>query len=74
MPGGAARSSTPHLMHPSATSGVDRPAKLIGIGPARPADGRYDVMRVATSYFATEVRRPGVSPVGIESRISSPRL
>jgi hypothetical protein len=31
-------------------------------------------MRVATLYFVTDVRRPGVSPAGIALKISSPRL
>jgi hypothetical protein len=31
-------------------------------------------MRVATLYFVTEVRCPGVSPAGIAFKISSPRL
>ena len=30
-------------------------------------------MRVATLYFVTDVRRPGVSPAGIALSISSPR-
>ena len=32
------------------------------------------VIRCATSYFATDVRRPGVSPAGIALSISSPFL
>ena len=31
-------------------------------------------MRCATSYFVTETRRPGVSPVGIALSVSSPCL
>jgi hypothetical protein len=31
-------------------------------------------MRVATLYFVTDVRLPGVSPTGIALSISSPRL
>jgi hypothetical protein len=31
-------------------------------------------MRVATLYFVTDVRCPGVSPAGIAFKISSPRL
>ena len=34
----------------------------------------YGVIRMATSYFSTPVRVPGVSLVGIALRISSPRL
>ena len=33
----------------------------------------YCVMRIATSYFETDVRCPGVSSLGIALRISSPR-
>jgi len=33
----------------------------------------YCVMRIATSYFDTDVRCPGVSSLGIALRISSPR-
>ena len=33
----------------------------------------YRVMRIATSYFDTDVRSPGVSSRGIASRISLPR-
>jgi hypothetical protein len=35
-------------------------------------DPRYAFMRVVTSYFVTDVRRPGVSPAGIASSVSSP--
>ena len=33
----------------------------------------YCVMRIATSYFETDVRCPGVSSLGIALKISSPR-
>src|SRR5688572_10250579 len=33
---------------------------------------RYEVMRATTSYFVTDVRRPGVSPAGIALRAASP--
>jgi hypothetical protein len=33
----------------------------------------YVVMRCATSYFVTDVRRPGVSAAGIALSASSPR-
>jgi hypothetical protein len=32
------------------------------------------LIRMATSYFVTYVRWPGVSPVGIAFSVSSPRL
>ena len=44
--------------------------------PARIAPdpaNRYRFIRIATSYFETDVRSPGVSSRGIESRISLPR-
>lgn len=41
--------------------------------PSGGAPGRQRVIRVATSYLATDVRRPGVSSAGIAFRISSPR-
>ena len=34
----------------------------------------YACIRIATSYFVTDVRVPGVSPVGIASRAASPAL
>ena len=37
-------------------------------------NARQGVMRVATLYFVTDARRPGVSPAGIALKISSPRL
>ncbi len=40
--------------------------------PSEPSDS-YVVIRIATSYFRTEVRCPGVSSAGIALRISSPR-
>ena len=39
-------------------------------GAAPPS--RYIVMWIATSYLPTDVRFPGVSPLGIELRTSSP--
>jgi hypothetical protein len=36
--------------------------------------GVQGVMRIATSYFVTEDRWPGVSPAGIAFSTSSPRL
>jgi hypothetical protein len=36
--------------------------------------GDQGVMRIATSYFVTEERCPGVSPAGIAFSVSSPRL
>ena len=33
---------------------------------------RYAVMRPTTSYFVTDVRRPGVSPAGIALSAASP--
>src|SRR5215210_2116190 len=41
--------------------------------PSRGAKG-YTAIRIATSYFVTEVRSPGVSPDDIALRVSSPRL
>ena len=44
-------------------------------GAALPVDAsNQGVMRIATSYFVTEVRCPGVSPAGIAFSISSARL
>ncbi len=43
-----------------------------GGGPIEAGD--QGVMRIATSYFVTEERCPGVSPAGIAFSISSPRL
>ena len=37
-------------------------------------DRGQSAMRCATSYFVTETRRPGVSPVGIALSVSSPCL
>jgi hypothetical protein len=51
--------------------GRDQPER--GYGGARPQVPVYGVMRIATSYRSTPVRRPGVSPVGMALRISSPR-
>ena len=36
--------------------------------------GCYDVIRIGTSYFVTDVRWPGVSSAGIALSTSSPRL
>ena len=44
------------------------------LGPVWIDAGDQVVMRIATSYFVTEERCPGVSPAGIALRISSPRL
>ncbi len=44
-------------------------------GVVRPPGPRsYAVMRLATSYLVTDVRRPGVSPAGIAFSAASPRL
>lgn len=50
-------------------------AVVDGLTPYRRDDAESDqpVMRNETSYFATEVRWPGVSLAGIALRTSSPR-
>jgi hypothetical protein len=65
-------------LHPAAHAGLGRARQLdrdrthlldCHHGPG----ALYVVMRVATLYFVTDVRRPGVSPAGIAFSISSPR-
>jgi hypothetical protein len=52
-----------------------RAPRLAGDTPVGLIDAvNQGVMRIATSYFVTEVRCPGVSPAGIAFSISSPRL
>ena len=50
-------------------AGSTRPTSSFFTGPRLP----YTAMRMATSYLATAVRWPGVSPAGMALRISSPR-
>ena len=53
-----------------------QPSKLrvAGSSPvARSDTDGYVVRRIATSYFVTEVRLPGVSPAGIAFKAASPR-
>jgi len=54
---------------PAESDRVSRGAPRARGSPSR----SYGVMRIATSYFDTDVRCPGVSSLGIAFRISSPR-
>ena len=78
-----ARKHAPVILHPSFRLGPGCPtgapapvgrAEFRRCGKPHPMS-RADqlVMRVATSYFVTDVRLPGVLSLGIESRISCPR-
>ena len=66
--GGDERSAEPQSERPP-EEGWRRAA---GVSP--PVETRQLVMRVATLYLVTDVRRPGVSPAGIAFRTSSARV
>jgi hypothetical protein len=48
--------------------------RAVPVGRVLLGGGNQGVMRIATSYFVTEARSPGVSPAGIAFSTSSPRL